>query len=42
MVSNIDASIYYIVNPTKTKTRGVLIDKGANGGITGDDVRIIS
>ena len=32
----------YCYSRNSTKTRGVFVDRGANGGLAGDDVRIIS
>ena len=33
--------IYYLVSLHKSKRVGSLVDIGANGGIAGDDIRII-
>ena len=35
-------NVYHILNYQSTAYKGSLIDRGANGGVAGDDVRIIS
>ena len=33
---------YTVIREILPKTRGALVDKGSNGGLAGDDIRIIS
>jgi hypothetical protein len=37
----ITSNVHYFVSAHNVKQRGALVDRGANGGITGDDARVI-
>ena len=39
--SEINVSISYTVSKTNTERKGSLVDRGANGGLAGNDIRII-
>ena len=38
---SITANVHYFVSAHNMKRRGALVDRGANGGIAGDDTRVI-
>jgi hypothetical protein len=37
----ITANVHYFVSAHNIKRRGALVDRGANGGIAGEDTRVI-
>jgi hypothetical protein len=41
MPKGITANVHYFVSAHNVKRRGALVDRGANGGIAGDDTRVI-